>query len=334
MMGFPQLNTPLSIVVLFSTATLTATLTPTHTPTFIATSMPSRADVLATRLYMPTRTPTQTQTPTRTATASPTSSPSLTPFPTFTPMAGDRPKASALLAQSIRTVRVPILMYHHVGMLPPNADAVRISLTISPELFEAQMKFIADQGFTPIRILDLVNHLQNGAPLPPKPIILTFDDGYEDNYINVFPTLKDYGFPGTFFIISGRPDSNAEDYLTWEQIHEMADNGMEIGNHSLTHRYNLGATFPATQRAEIIESHKRFVQELSNWSPIFSYPSGSYNAYTLTLLRELGYVAAVTTRQGTLQATDALLELRRIRIRGEWNMPQFVYWFNYWTNRP
>jgi peptidoglycan/xylan/chitin deacetylase (PgdA/CDA1 family) len=225
-------------------------------------------------------------------------------------------------------------MYHHVGDLPPDADAIRKSLTVSQERFDEQMKFLAEQGYTTIHIADLVKHLQTGAPLPNKPIILTIDDGYDDNYTNVFPTLKDFGFEGTFFIVGAPTDYGSPGYLRWEQILEMYENGMEIGAHSLTHRYNLGTTRPVTQDAEIKNAHKLFVDHLPNWTPIFSYPSGSYNQYSLDLLNELGYVAAVTTKQGAVQSSEKLLELRRIRIRGEWNVGQFLYWFNYWTARP
>jgi peptidoglycan/xylan/chitin deacetylase (PgdA/CDA1 family) len=234
----------------------------------------------------------------------------------------------------VREIRVPILMYHHVGEMPPDADALRKSLTVSQEQFEEQMKFIAEQGYTPIKLAVLMDFLQNGAPLPEKPIVLTFDDGYDDNYVNVFPTLKDYGFVGTFFIIGAPTDYGSPGYLRWEQLLEMYENGMEIGAHSLTHRYNLGTTRPGTQDGEIKPAHKLMVDHLPNWTPLFSYPSGSYNQYSLDLLQELGYIGAVTTKQGTLQSSKTPFELRRIRIRGEWNMPQFLYWFNYWTARP
>jgi peptidoglycan/xylan/chitin deacetylase (PgdA/CDA1 family) len=222
-------------------------------------------------------------------------------------------------------------MYHHVGDLPPDADAIRRSLTVTQENFQAQMKFLSDQGYTTLKIAELVALLRSGAALPDKPIVLTFDDGYDDNYTNVFPTLKDFGFDGTFFVIGAPTDYGSPGYLRWEQILEMYQNGMEFGAHSLTHRYNLGSARPATQDVEIQQTHKLMVDHLPDWTPIFSYPSGSYNQYTLDSLAKLGYIAAVTTRQGTLQSSTAPLELRRIRVRGEWGMPQFLYWFNYWS---
>lgn len=321
--GFTQLNTPLNQLALFATPTVTFTPTPTQ-PNTPAPSATATLTATATQTHTPR--PTQTATATHTATR--------TPRATKTPTASETPTEIFTAAPVLRDARVPILMYHHVGALPPDADAVRKSLTVSQENFEAQMKFLADQGFTTLTIAQLVHHLQSGEPFPPKPIVLTFDDGYDDSYTNVFPTLKDFGFVGTFFIIGAPTDYGSPGYLRWEQILEMYENGMEIGAHSLTHRYNLGAARASTQDVEIKNAHKLMVDHLPNWTPLFSYPSGSFNQHTLDLLQELGYVAAVTTKQGTLQSNAAPYELRRIRIRGEWNMAQFLYWFNYWNARP
>lgn len=328
-LGFTQLNTPLSQLAFFATAT------PTHTATATLTKTPRPTKTFTpTPTFTPTFTLTPTNTPTDTATPTITDTPTRTPRFTRTPTPTDTPTITPTPTAIVREASVPILMYHHVGDLPPDADAVRISLTVSQDRFEAEMKFLSDQGYHPIHIADLVNALANGTPLPDKPIILTFDDGYDDNYINVFPTLKDYGFVGTFFIIGAPTDYGSPGYMRWEQILEMYNNGMEIGGHSLTHRYNLGTMRPSTQDIEIKNDHKLMVDHLPNWTPIFSYPSGSYNQYSIDLLTQLGYIAAVTTKQGTSQSSKTPLELRRIRIRGEWNMDQFLYWLNYWTSRP
>jgi peptidoglycan/xylan/chitin deacetylase (PgdA/CDA1 family) len=225
-------------------------------------------------------------------------------------------------------------MYHHIATPPPDADAVRIDLSVPPDTFEAEMRYLHDQGFQTIHIADLINYFQTGAPSPPKPIILTFDDGYADNYINAFPTLKDYGFNGTFFIISGRADTNAEGYMTWAQIEEMGANGMEIGSHSLDHRFNLGDVAPSLQWEEIKASYDAIAQHFPNTPAIFAYPSGSYNAVTVAFLKQLGYIASVTTKQSAFNSSDAPLELRRVRIRGEWSINEFVFWLDYWTKSP
>ena len=95
---------------------------------------------------------------------------------------------------TLRRLRVPILMYHYVSELPPGADDMRRGLTVTPERFTAHMQFLHDQGYTTISLYDLNDALTKGTPLPPKPIILTFDDGYSDAYTNVFPVLKQFGF--------------------------------------------------------------------------------------------------------------------------------------------
>jgi peptidoglycan/xylan/chitin deacetylase (PgdA/CDA1 family) len=325
--GFTQIKSPLPRLALLALSTPTSTPTRTRTATRTATRTvtPSK-----TATWTATHTQTSTSTPSRTATRTQTTTPTrrITRTPTAAPTEGPTGTPTAI----VRTARVPILMYHHVGELPPDADAIRTSLTVSQERFEAEMNFLADQGYHTIHLADLVNHLQSGAPLPDKPIVLSFDDGYDDNYVNVFPTLKDFGMVGTFFIITNIADANSYGYMTWDQILELALNGMEIGSHGATHKYNLGQTFDRTQRAEIVPPDQRFREKIPNWTPIFSYPSGSYNQYTLDLLHDMGYIAAVTTKQGTFQSSDMPLELRRIRIRGEWSMEQFLYWFNYYGN--
>lgn len=328
--GFTQWNTPLNQIAVFATFTPTSTppSTPTQTRTTTSTVTPTSTPP-ATNTATATSSLTATPHVTQTVTATETLLVSLTPLGTGTFAAAQVPGNTP--TPVARETRVPILMYHHVGDLPRDADAVRKSLTVSPVEFEAQIKYLAEQGYTTIHLTALMDYLQMGAPLPEKSVVLTFDDGYDDNYTNVFPTLKDYGFVGTFFIIGAPTDYGSPGYLRWEQILEMYDNGMEIGAHSLTHRYNLGQMRPSTQDGEIKNDHKLMVDHLPNWTPIFSYPSGSYNAYTIELLRQLGYIAAVTTNQGTLQASQDPFELRRIRIRGEWSTAQFIYWFNYWV---
>lgn len=234
------------------------------------------------------------------------------------------------MSQEVRRVHVPILMYHHIIAPSPGTDAVGVDLSVPPDIFEAEVKFLFDRGYHTVHLTDLVNSMNNGPPLPPKPIIITFDDGYDDNYMNAFPTLKDFGFVGAFFIITNRPDGSVPGYMTWPQIEEMASNGMEIGSHSFDHKFNLGEIAAGAQWGEIKPSFDAIVNHVPGQAPVFAYPSGSYNAATQNILRQLGYVAAVTTNQGITQYSNSPLELRRIRIRGEWSMSEFVYYINYW----
>ncbi len=295
-------------------ATATETVLPTETPT-----------ITPTLTGTPTPTPTFTDTPTATATATPrpSATPTLTPVPVTPPTKG---------SGTARTVEIPILMYHHIAVPPPGSDAIRVDLSVPPDVFDAEMRYLAEHGYHTIHLADVAAHLQTGAPLPPKPIVITFDDGYDDNYLNAFPTLKNYNFTGTFFIITGRADANSPGYMTWPQIEEMGANGMEIGGHSVDHLLDLGKVSRNTQLAEIEPARKAIAAHLPNQLPVFSFPSGSYNATSLAILRELGYIACVTTRQSAWQVAAAPLELRRIRIRGQWSPTDFAAWLAYWTD--
>lgn len=225
---------------------------------------------------------------------------------------------------------MPILMYHYVSVPPVAANAVRRDLSVPPDIFDQEMRYLSEQGYQTIQLRDLVSYFETGAQLPPKPIILTFDDGYADHYTNVFPTLKDFGFTGTFFIITQFADQGANGYMTWEQIQELAANGMEIGTHTIDHRANLAGLSVNTQRRTIQPARDALQEYVPNPSPVFAYPAGSYDHNTLDLLRELGYAAAVTTKQGVVQQSTQSLELKRLRVHGAWSIAQFAYWIEYW----
>lgn len=221
-------------------------------------------------------------------------------------------------------------MYHYISVPPDDADAIRRDLSVPPDVFEQEVKFLYEHGFHTIQLRDLINYFETGTPLPPKPIVLTFDDGYADQYPNAFPTLKDYGFTGTFFIITQFADTNATAYMTWEEIQEMAANGMEIGTHTVDHRANLANLDANMQRRAIQPARQALEKYLPNVLPVFAYPAGSYDHTTLDLLHEMGYAAAVTTKQGTMQSSARPFELKRVRVHGAWSIAQFEYWLDYW----
>ena len=105
-------------------------------------------------------------------------------------------------------------MYHYVSEPPADADIYRRDLSVTPANFEVQLAWLQGQGYESITLTDLVYHLARGWSLPDKPVILTFDDGYRDNYTNAFPLLLEYGYTGTFFLVTGPIDFENPDYLT------------------------------------------------------------------------------------------------------------------------
>ncbi len=271
-----------------------------------------------------TATPTLTLTPTATRTQ--TSTPTLTRTPS--PLPTRTRTLTSTASSSVRAIRVPILMYHYVSVPPPDADKYRLDLSVTPEQFETQMDYLQINGYHPVRLSDLSDYLLNGTPLPAKPIVLTFDDGYSDIYQNAYPILKNHKFPATLFIITRFVDENRWGYMSWAQLDELAKNGMDIGSHTLDHP-SLRGKSRAYQTTEVTDSKKMIEEHLGNTVVSFSYPAGQYDATTIAALRNAGYLGAVTEIQGTRQSTDMLYELRRIRIRGSYSVIDYEHWINY-----
>jgi len=263
------------------------------------TAMPSPTLVTPTRTA--TATPTRTATPTATRTDTPTPSPTPTPGPT--------PDGTA------RTVRVPILMYHYISEPPPDADVYRIDLSVPPERFDDHLRYLSDAGYHVITLDDLLYALTLGWPLPEKPIILTFDDGYEDNYLNAFPLLQKYGMVGEFFIITDFVNQARLEYMTWAQIEEMAGTGQRFGSHSRDHPDLRGKSvdylvWQALGGMEAIQEHLGY---RPRW---ISYPSGSYDEQVIAVYKSAHYWGGLATHQGATHTLDDIFELTRVRVRG------------------
>ncbi len=251
----------------------------------------------------------QTVEPTESAHSSPGKAIIATPIPTPVPL--------PVQAQ------VPILMYHYVSELPPNADYLRRDLTLAPEKFKAQLQYLADAGYHTITLTDLYLHLKQGYPLPEKPVALTFDDGYRDAYEVVFPLLLDYGFTGTFFVLATPAHFESPDYLTWAQMNEMADAGMEMQSHGRDHvdLRNRSYDYLIYQTVGIQEALQYHTGRLPRF---FCYPSGQYDADVIGVLESVGYWGAVTTAWGKTHTQDNLFEMPRVRIRGSDTLESFI----------
>jgi peptidoglycan/xylan/chitin deacetylase (PgdA/CDA1 family) len=217
---------------------------------------------------------------------------------------------------TLRRLRVPILMYHYVSALPPDADDIRIGLTVEPQLFREHMQYLQTAGYQTVSLYETHLALEFGTPLPPKPVILTFDDGYIDHYSTVFPLLQEYGFTGTFFIISQFVDNNHPAYMSWEQIAQMANAGMNMEAHTKTHadlrlRNHDFLIFEIMGSVESIGYHTGIEPH------IFAYPIGRYDDMTLNVLGTTDILRAVTTQPGVFHTTDNRLLLPRMRVNND-----------------
>ncbi|MBV7336022.1 polysaccharide deacetylase family protein [Chloroflexi bacterium TSY] len=214
-----------------------------------------------------------------------------------------------------RSAQVPILMYHYLSIPPDDADIYRLDLSVTPQLFRQHLEAMQNAGYTTVRLDDLTAHLTQGTPLPEKPVIITFDDGYRDNYVNAFPLLVEYGMTATFFIVTDFIDEARPAYLTWDMVREMHVAGLSIESHSRNHTSlkNRDVDFLIWQALGSMETIEF---ELGIRPRFVSYPAGQFDATTIEVFKSANYLAGVTTIQGATHKSDNLFELHRVRVRG------------------
>jgi peptidoglycan/xylan/chitin deacetylase (PgdA/CDA1 family) len=282
-------------------------------PPIVSTSMPTATST-------PTFTPSSTRTPTPASEATQSlATPSVTPTPllvseatatgTFTPTPGPTP-----IAESI-TLDVPILMYHYLSEPPADANDIRRNLSISPAQFEAHLAYLRQAGYEAITMKQLAYALSGQETLPPKPIIITFDDGYRDNYENAFPLLQKYSYPGVFYIFTYPLDHNDDRYLSWEMVEEMHRAGMEFGSHGYRH-WELNGRDVDFLVYEILGSKEAIEAHINEPVRFFSYPVGRYDALAIQVVESANFWNAVTTEFGIEHSFADRYTLPRIRMQG------------------
>lgn len=214
---------------------------------------------------------------------------------------------------TLRRIRLPILMYHYVEELPPNVDDIRRGLTVSPALFRQHLEYLRQEGYETVNSEQVYNALMTGAPLPPRPIMLTFDDSYDTHYSIVFPLLREYGMIGTFYVITSALDHQRAGHMTWPQAIEMAQAGMEIAAHTKNHVELRNRTHDQLVY-EVLGSIESVTAHIGRRPFGFSYPVGRYDRNTLQFMRTIGPIIATTTQNGLYISTDTMLTVPRLRI--------------------
>jgi peptidoglycan/xylan/chitin deacetylase (PgdA/CDA1 family) len=214
-------------------------------------------------------------------------------------------------------------MYHRILDLPEDAGAAQRDYTVSPAQFEEQLRYMKEQGFQPIRLYDLNAHLQLGSPLPDRPVIVTFDDGYRDNFTAAFPLLQKYGFTATFFINTQPIHDEYPAYMTWEQVRQMSRQGMDVESHSHSHP-NLKGKPPEEVAREVIRSKELIQNHTGKMVRFFSYPYGHYDQQVVDILMTEGFWGAVTLRSGVVQGSRAMFDLQRVWVRYDDTLDAFV----------
>ena len=257
----------------------------------------------------PTFTITALPSPTKTATA--TTTPTLTPTPTIT-----LTPTLTRVHQGPDAVTVPILLYHRIDISPIGSQYY-----VPPEKFEAQMKLLYDWEYTVISTQMLVDAIKEGADLPPRPVIITFDDGDISVYKTAFPILQKYGLTGVVYIVGNY--MGTEGYMSAAQIKELVAAGWEVGSHSRSHR-DLTKLEPAVQRVEVVEARK--VLQKATGSPVltFAYPYGIMSPSVADYAHFAGYIAAMGLGFTSDQGNSNLFWLQRRDVKGEYDIKQFA----------
>ena len=202
----------------------------------------------------------------------------------------------------------PILEYHMVTEDPrPGAEPY----TVAPADFAAQLDYLTAEGYTTITPQDYARARKGKQQLPEKPVILSFDDGYEDNARVVLPMLRERGMKAVFYMVTN--DIGQDGYLTWDNLRALEHAGMEIGSHTANH-LPLTTLTREQQRDEV-----RLSKLLLEWNGMktifsFSYPNGAYDDEIVQMLAEEMYLTAVTGEAGLNNFTTNPYLLHRVNI--------------------
>lgn len=213
------------------------------------------------------------------------------------------PVSAVTVEQDNRTVLV--LNYHKIA----NEHK---SLSVTLDDFEQHMKWLQEYGFTCITPGQLYDFVANGADLPEKPVLITFDDGYKDNYTNAFPIMKKYGMKGTIFVVTGFLGVY-DNYLTWDQAKELLEAGFNIESHTYSHKSMTEASDEDITK-ELVKSRQTIKEKLGIDSDFMAYPTGTYNLHIAELVKEAGYKGAFTIKYDNVSRDSNVYALERVPV--------------------
>lgn len=211
-------------------------------------------------------------------------------------------------------VGVPVLYYHSVD------PSERNEVTISPEHLKEQLEYIKSQGYVTLTMTELMNYILDNKEIPEKSIVITFDDGYMDNYNNAYPILKELDMKATIFVIANGIDDGY--YLSSEQLKEMSDNGIDIVSHTFSHPYLTDLSYDE-QLKEFKDSKEKIEGITGKDVFAIAYPFGYLNDDSVKAAKEAGYKLAFTTDRGYADRDDDPLKLNRIYVSSYYSMDTF-----------
>lgn len=201
--------------------------------------------------------------------------------------------------------KILVLNYHQIGNnFTP--------LCVPTQVFDEQMAYLKDNGYVTITPEELYGGIKGTLVLPERPVLITFDDGYVDNYTNAMPVIKKYGMHATVFIIPGFTNVQ-QNYLTWEQIKEMEKSGFNFQSHTLNHRA-LEELPDDEIRAELLNSKIMIEKNLGHEINFLAYPTGTYNLHIAGIAKDVGYKGAYTIKYGGVDKGSNIYAIERVPI--------------------
>jgi peptidoglycan/xylan/chitin deacetylase (PgdA/CDA1 family) len=218
------------------------------------------------------------------------------------------------------SVHVPILEYHYIRINPNPRDQLGFGLSVPPRYFRAQMDWLQARHYHPIDLADLRAYFAGQEDLPARPVVLTFDDGYEDFYAAAWPVLRAHGFKAVSYVVPGF--LGRKNYMTPVQVAELDRVGVEIGSHTV-HHVDLTRLDPTTLQIELQASRGYLEQLLGHPVLDFCYPSGRFNAKVEAAVAAAGYQSATTELPGTALSWPGRLAWTRVRVPGGEPLPAF-----------
>jgi peptidoglycan/xylan/chitin deacetylase (PgdA/CDA1 family) len=216
---------------------------------------------------------------------------------------------------------VPVLMYHRIAVLAPDAGPLLRDLTVSPAEFERQVRYLVENGYSILTAGQVERAVRLREELPVRAVALTLDDGYDDNFTQAFPILRRYGLDGTLFLVTSTVDTPG--HVRWGEAREMLEEGMEFGSHTVHHFDLTILSLPELDR-ELRDSREKLERQLETPVRQIAYPSGQYNERVKERARWAGYLAGWKKGGGWVTPESDPLLLPRVRVRGSTTMARFI----------
>jgi peptidoglycan/xylan/chitin deacetylase (PgdA/CDA1 family) len=218
---------------------------------------------------------------------------------------------------------VPVLSYHHF------AERSGDRMTVARDDFEAQMRLLRDKGYAVVSLEQLADFLEFRGQLPEKAVVITIDDGWRSTYDIAWPILRRYGYPATLFVYTQLVTGSAKT-LSWEQLREMAAEGLDVECHTVTHRdlarraegETLEEHLAAVER-EVGESLRVIEQKLGRRPRFLAYPYGSTDATVVAFLRRFDYRGAFTVERAANAFFTSPFRVGRAMIYGDYDLSRF-----------